>query len=172
MRPTVFCITSHKLFSRLLINKHFVFCLHVFSLFEFIWKFSLLIIFWVFSLFSGGFLRPTRLWFANKLMPNGSRPNVFHDTASRRFASSRTLRRVCVALSWVEGGPTRNQLAAAAAAQPTNCDTNSDRAQRRWLRLRLRQQQQLIRQRELFYILASKRAERMPGKLMRSSDRL
>lgn len=76
--------------------------------------------------FSGGFLRPTCLRFANKLMPNGSRPNVFHDTASLRLVSHVASRLRCVASSWVEGGPTRNQLTA--AAQPTNCKTNSDRA--------------------------------------------
>lgn len=37
---------------------------------------------------SGWGLRPTRLSIANKLMPNGSRPNAFHDTLGRGDAAT------------------------------------------------------------------------------------
>lgn len=120
-----------------------------FSSFNLFDKFSLFNLFWVFSVFGRIFAADaSEICQQTDAERKPSKCFSWHRVASPRLVSHVASRLRCVALSWVEGGPTRNQLAA--AAQPTNCDTNSDRAQRRWLRQRLRQQQQLIRQRELF----------------------
>lgn len=127
------------MFFTFLINKHFVFFLFCFSaarFYVFFWN----ILFSGFSfIFRVWFLRPTRLRFANKLMPNGSRSNVFHDTASRRYESK---------AAPLEISSQQQQLRH--KQRPRNdadCDWGSGQQQQQQQRPR-----QLIRQRELFFV--------------------